>query len=47
MYNWQFSSEKERPQSWYIIALIVVLSLVLYGIIEGLYLMSIVAFLFA
>jgi NhaP-type Na+/H+ or K+/H+ antiporter len=47
MYHWQFASRHERPQSWYIIALVVVLFLVIYGIVEGLYMMSIVAFLFA
>jgi hypothetical protein len=47
MFSWDFSSKKEHPVGWYIIGIIVVLSLVLYGIVEGLYLLSIVAFLFA
>lgn len=47
MFSWQFSSQKERPAQWYIIALVVVLFLVAYGIIEGMYFMSVVAFLFA
>ncbi len=47
MYSWSFSSKKERTPKWYIIALIVVLFLIIYGIIEGLYLMSIASFLFA
>lgn len=47
MYSWQFSTSTGKPKGWYIIALVVVLSLVIYGIIEGMYLMSIVAFLFA
>lgn len=47
MYSWQFSTSSGKPKGWYIIALVVVLSLVIYGIILGMYLMSIVAFLFA
>ncbi len=47
MYHWQFASRNERPQSWYIVALIVVVFLVIYGIVQWLYMMSIVAFLFA
>ncbi|MDD2693308.1 MAG: hypothetical protein PHY14_00055 [Candidatus Gracilibacteria bacterium] len=47
MFTWQFSSQKERHPQWYIVAIIVVLFLVVYGIFEGLYLMSVVAFLFA
>jgi hypothetical protein len=47
MFTWQFSSTAGKPKGWYIVALVVVLSLVIYGIIEGMYLMSIVAFLFA
>ena len=47
MYHWQFASGHEKPASWYIAALVVVLFLVIYGIIEWLYMMSIVAFLFA
>lgn len=47
MFTWSFSTHKEHSASWYVVALIVVLSLVLYGIIEGIYLLSIVAFLFA
>lgn len=34
MYHWQFASQNERPQSWYIAALVVVLFLVIYGIVE-------------
>lgn len=47
MFSWQFTTEKNRPKSWYLIALIVVLFLVIYGIYEWLYLMSVVSFLFA
>jgi hypothetical protein len=47
MYSWQFSSRQDRPQSWYIIALIVVGFLIIYGIWLEVYMMSIVAFLFA
>ncbi len=47
MFFWSFSSKKERTPKWYIFALIVILFLIIYGIIEGLYLMSIASFLFA
>jgi hypothetical protein len=47
MFYWQFSSRHDRPKGWYVIALIVVLFLVVYGIWEGTYLMPIAAFLFA
>jgi hypothetical protein len=47
MYHWQFSSSIQRSKEWYIIALIIVLFLVVYGILQELYIMSIVAFLFA
>lgn len=47
MISWQFASVKSRTPHWYVIALIIVLFLVVYGIFEGMYLMSIVAFLFA
>lgn len=47
MYHWQFASRNERPQSWYIVALVVVVFLVIYGIVQWLYMMSVVAFLFA
>ncbi len=47
MYSWQFSSQKDRPKQWYVFALIGVLFFVLYGIYEGIYIMSVVAFLFA
>ena len=47
MFSWAFSSHKEHSAGWYIVAIIVVLSLVAYGITQWLYLLSIVAFLFA
>lgn len=47
MFSWSFASKKNHSPSWYIIAIIVVLVLVVYGIIQGMYLMSIVSFLFA
>ena len=47
MFSWSFASQKEHSPAWYLVAIIVVLVLVVYGIIEQLYLMSVVAFLFA
>ena len=47
MFSWSFSSRKEHSPTWYLGAIIVILILVGYGIYDGLYLMSIVAFLFA
>ncbi len=47
MFSWAFSSHKEHSAGWYIVAIIVVLSLVAYGITQWLYLLSIVSFLFA
>ncbi len=47
MFSWSFASHKEHSASWYIIAIIVVLMFVVYGIVDGLYLMSVVVFLFA
>lgn len=47
MFSWTFASRKDHSPTWYIIAIIIVLMLVVYGIVEQLYLMSVVAFLFA
>ncbi len=47
MFSWSFASRKEHSASWYLVAIVVVLMLVVYGIVEGLYLMSVVSFLFA
>ncbi len=47
MYHWQFSSGHDRPPSWYIAALVVVIFFVVYGVVTGAYLMSVAAFLFA
>jgi hypothetical protein len=47
MLSWSFSSRHDHSASWYIIAIVVVLMLVVYGIVQGLYLMSVVSFLFA
>lgn len=47
MFSWSFSSRHDHSASWYIIAIVIVLILVIYGIVQGLYLMSIVSFLFA
>ncbi|MBC7503611.1 hypothetical protein H7169_01450 [Candidatus Gracilibacteria bacterium] len=47
MFSWSFASRRDHSASWYLTAIVVVLMLVVYGIVEGLYLMSIVSFLFA
>ncbi len=47
MFTWSFASHREHSPSWYIVAIIVVLMLVVYGIVMQLYLMSVVSFLFA
>jgi len=47
MFTWSFTSRKDHSASWYLIAVVVVLMLVVYGIVQQLYLMSVVAFLFA
>ncbi len=47
MFTWSFASRQHHTSSWYMIAMIVVLSLVWYGIATQLYLMSIAAVLFA
>ena len=47
MFSWSFSTHKEHSASWYVVAIIIVLSLVTYGIVEGIYIMSVVSFLFA
>lgn len=46
MFVWAFSQNKNRSPAWYIIAIIITLSLVIYGIVTGLYLMSGVILLF-
>jgi hypothetical protein len=47
MFQWTFSTHKEHSPQWYVVAIVAVLSLVLYGITQELYLMSIVSVLFA
>ena len=47
MFSWSFASRHDHSASWYLVAIVVVLMLVVYGIVEGLYLMSVVSFLFA
>lgn len=47
MFTWSFATHKEHSPTWYIVAIVIILMLVVYGIIEQLYLMSVVAFLFA
>jgi hypothetical protein len=47
MFTWSFATHKEHSPTWYIVAIVIILMLVVYGIVEQLYLMSVVAFLFA
>ncbi len=47
MFSWTFASHKEHSPSWYVVAIIVILVLVVYGIFKEIYLMSVVSFLFA
>lgn len=47
MIAWQFSRKKDRSARWYIIGIIVILSLVVYGIITQMFIMSVVVVLFA
>lgn len=46
MFSWEFSNKKNRGPIWYIIGLIVVGSLVMFGILTQLYLLSVVTILF-
>lgn len=34
MFSWQFTTQKDRPKSWYLIALVIVLFFVIYGVYE-------------
>ncbi|MDD2487685.1 MAG: hypothetical protein PHS92_04940 [Candidatus Gracilibacteria bacterium] len=47
MFNWNFSAKKEKSSSWYTIAIIIGLAIIIWGFIIGLYIMSIVIFIFA
>lgn len=47
MISWTFSNQKNRSASWYIAVTIIMLTLLVYGIITQLYLLSIVVVLFA
>lgn len=42
MFSWQFSTKKEKSSSWYTIALIVSIALIIWWYMTGLYIMSIV-----
>ncbi len=46
MFNWKFNSKKERGASWYTLAIIIALVLIIWWFIMGLYVMSIVVFMF-
>lgn len=46
MITWQFSTHTEKNKTWYLIALIVGLSLIAYGVVNQIYMMSVVVFLF-
>ena len=47
MFSWEFSSKKEKNALWYLIAGVVGLTLIIWGISIGLYIMSVVVFIFA
>lgn len=47
MFSWSFSNKKSRTSKWYITAIICVLVFLIYGIISGVYMMSIAILLFA
>ncbi len=47
MYSWEFSTHKEHTIGWYMVALIIVFVLVAYGILNEIYILSIVTILFA
>lgn len=46
MITWTFSNRKDRSPTWYLVVTIIMLTLLIYGIITQLYIMSIVVFLF-
>jgi len=46
MFSWEFNSKKEKSSSWYTVAIIIAISLIIWGYIVGLYVMSIVIFMF-
>lgn len=47
MFTWEFSNQKGHSPTWYLVGLIVVLFFVVYGIVNGIYILSIAVFLFA
>lgn len=47
MFEWSVVIRKERSAAWYAIAGIVVASLVIWGFVEGIYALSVVAVVFA
>lgn len=47
MFFWSFSNKKSRSSKWYITAIVGVLVFLVYGIISGVYMMSIASLLFA
>ena len=47
MFSWVLSNKKNRGPMWYIIAMIVIGSLFLFGIVTQLYILSVVVILFA
>lgn len=46
MFSWEFSNKKNRGPIWYIIGLIVVGTLVMFGILTQFYLLSVITVLF-
>lgn len=47
MFNWNFYSKKEKSASWYSIAIIIGLAIIIWWFLIWLYVMSIVVFIFA
>lgn len=47
MFEWNVTVRKEHSATWYAVAGIVVASLVIWGFVEGIYALSVVAVVFA
>ncbi|MBS9784196.1 hypothetical protein KGV55_02490 [Candidatus Gracilibacteria bacterium] len=47
MFSWSFSNKKNHSPIWYVIALIIVIAIAIYGILNTMYMMSVTVFLVA